>query len=156
MEYTHLDVERFVSKVDKTDTCWIWQAATSSFGYGNFNLAGRSVGAHRFSWVLENGPIPEGMFVDHLCHTRNCVNPSHLRIATRKQNGEHRKGPNRGSQSGILGVSWSSSRKRWKGTVCHMGRNYHTGWYASKADCEQSVLAKRNELYTHNNLDRAA
>lgn len=78
--------ERFWAKVEKTETCWLWTGATSSWGYGNFYVDGKYLKAHR--WAYENfvGPIPEGLDLDHLCRVRHCVRPTHLEPATRREN----------------------------------------------------------------------
>jgi len=147
-------IDRFELKVARTDNCWLWQAAVSNYGYGNFTVHGRTTGAHRVAWEMANGPIPEGMFIDHLCHVKHCVRPDHLRLATRKENGENRKACNSDSTSGILGVSWSTSKQMWKGTVVHNGKHYHAGWHKDKQSCAKAVTTKRNELFTHNDVDR--
>lgn len=78
---------RFASKyrVDESG-CWIWEAATHKSGYGQFGLRSGHVRAHRFSYELHVGPIPEGLVIDHLCKVRNCVNPSHLEAVTVTEN----------------------------------------------------------------------
>lgn len=156
MQYSNDIIERLNSKTDKTETCWLWQGARSSFGYGNFSVHGKTVGPHRAAWEIVNGDIPEGLFIDHLCHVKHCIRPDHLRLATRKENGENRKAANSDTTSGILGVSWHTTRQQWKGTVGHNGKNIHTGWFNDKEAAGESVTAKRLELYTHNDLDRAA
>ena len=70
--------ERFWRKVDKTETCWLWSAGTDKFGYGKFKAKGKTIRAHRYSYVLFNGPIPNGLFVCHECDVTGCVNPQHL------------------------------------------------------------------------------
>ena len=74
--------ERFIAKVEKTETCWIWQGYRCSKGYGRFN--GNTV--HRFSYEHYKRQIPEGWQIDHLCRNTSCVNPDHLEAVTLEEN----------------------------------------------------------------------
>lgn len=77
---------RFLAKVDKTDTCWLWTAWIERTGYGRFWLDGWNQIAHRVAYELYVGPIPEGLEIDHLCRVRRCVNPDHLEPVTTREN----------------------------------------------------------------------
>ena len=78
--------ERFWPKVEKTNGCWNW-IGTTNRGYGQFNLHKRvRTYAHRFSYELAKGMIPEGLTVDHLCKNTFCVNPDHLEAVTLREN----------------------------------------------------------------------
>jgi HNH endonuclease len=82
---------RFWNKVERTDDCWLWRAATAWNGYGLFRLGNKMVLVHRYSWSLANGPIPDGRVIDHLCHVRACVNPAHLACVSMQENVQRRR-----------------------------------------------------------------
>lgn len=84
------DIKRFYQKIRKAENgCWIWEAAQSKRGYGNASCGGRIVLAHRASWVIHNGPIPNELCVLHDCPSGDnpsCVNPAHLFLGTQQDN----------------------------------------------------------------------
>lgn len=146
--------ERLMSKVAFVDGCWEWQGALDKGGYGAFFYGKGMAKAHRVSYALFVGPIPEGLFIDHTCHNRACVNPEHLRPVTNKQNLEHRRGANPNSKSGVRGVFWSKRLRKWYGNVQHNGRNVYVGVFEALEDADRAVRAKRAEIFTHSDNDK--
>lgn len=71
-------VERFWGYVNKTDECWLWMRSKTAAGYGLFGDRRQLRYAHRYSYELTRGPIPDGLVIDHLCRNPACVNPAHL------------------------------------------------------------------------------
>ena len=81
--------ERFWSRVDTSKgrfACWEWQSFRNEKGYGKMYFMGKMKRAHRIAYELENGPVPDGLLVCHICDNPPCCNPWHLAAATPKQN----------------------------------------------------------------------
>lgn len=76
----------FWSKVEKTESCWLWLGYKINSGYGKFVYKGENMLSHRLSYQLHKGKIPQGLEIDHLCRVKHCVNPDHLEAVTRKEN----------------------------------------------------------------------
>ena len=79
--------EKFWSKVNKTDSCWVWIGAIGKSGYGNFVVKEMTFSAHVFSWLLAYNEVPTKMVLHKLgCNNKKCVNPNHLYLGSRSQN----------------------------------------------------------------------
>jgi hypothetical protein len=84
--------DRFNAKVSRQpgDGCWLWTGHIGTHGYGTISIvtpSGRRPDvAHRVSYELYVGPIPDGLVIDHLCRARACVRPSHLEAVTPRTN----------------------------------------------------------------------
>ena len=79
---------RFMDKLqeDAETGCWHWMGSKFPTGYGRFKVGGKVCYAHRFSYELFVGPIPDGLSIDHLCRNHPCVNPGHLEPVTHRVN----------------------------------------------------------------------
>lgn len=86
--FTEKETSRFWKKVQRNKDCWLWLGGTfGSRKYGAFAYRGKRPGyAHRFSYELHHGPIPEDRVVMHTCDTPACVNPAHLVLGSQRQN----------------------------------------------------------------------
>lgn len=143
----------FWQKADKSGECWNWNASKNRFGYGTMRVGPKVKKAHRLAYEFDNGPIPEGLVIDHICRNRSCVKPAHLRIATQKQNGENLDGAHSHNvNSGVRGVY--KHRNKWQARTTHGGKIYSGGLFPSIEEAEAAVIALRNRLHTHNDADR--
>lgn len=146
---------RFWSKVDKSGDCWVWLGGQNKYGYGRFRFSSRKYEpAHRIAWgqVHPDETLPE--MLDHICHNRLCVKPSHLRVANKKQNGENRSPASTYSKSGFRNVYWHAGGQRWTVTLNHNGRTVYGGLYTDVEDANVAAIALRNKHFTHNESDK--
>ena len=81
-------MKRFEDKyvIDSDTGCWVWLAGKSTDGYGRFYYKGKTRNAHRVAYSLYVGTIDDDLVIDHVCRNKACVNPSHLRAVSQRQN----------------------------------------------------------------------
>lgn len=123
---THLR-ERFLEKVEKDASggCWEWTAGQFGGGYGDFWTQTGEKQAHRISYRMHVGPIPDDLVARHLCHNRTCVAPGHLKLGTQQDNihdaierGTHARGVDR--EDGFTKAEVRDIRRRYNETEITM------------------------------------
>jgi hypothetical protein len=89
---TRLAVKIIENSIPEPNTgCWLWEKSLYPNGYGQINVAGKGMGAHRASWAAFKGAIPKGLMVLHRCDNPCCVNPAHLFLGTHQDNMDDRR-----------------------------------------------------------------
>lgn len=96
-----LTTTQFELRVQKSDTCWVWQGSKDSGGYGQIWLDHTSNKAHRIAYHLYKGELPKELLVRHKCDNRLCVNPEHLELGTHQDNSQD--AVSRGRQTKVFG-----------------------------------------------------
>ena len=142
--------ESFAARTGEREIgCIEWTGAKTRDGYGHIRLRGRAVRVHRYAWERVNGPIPDGMVVDHLCWNRACVNVEHLRLVTQAQNAQNRESAQRGTLAKIRGVSWCETAGKWRARVQSGGKVYYGGYFHDKEEAGRVAAEMRSRLMTH-------
>lgn len=90
--------------------CWVWTAGRSNKGYGYFSVNGEAKQAYKVAYEWEKGPVPDGLHLDHLCRTHECIRPDHQEPVSREENSARGDTP--------------AGRKRRGGTTCREGHEF--------------------------------
>lgn len=140
--------ERFWAKVrvGGADECWLWTAVRSDRGYGMVWGDGRMRYAHRVSYEISRGPIPDGMQIDHVCRARACVNPAHLRVATGSENQQNRSAAGDVDGSSVYrGVHWRRREGKWRAQAKLGGKCYYLGEFHDEVAAARAAAEFRAE-----------
>lgn len=104
--------EKVAKPIDNNmEECWVWVGNRNKHGYGQMCVDGKKVSAHRYSYILAYGSVPDGKILRHLCYNKSCVNPQHLMPGTNAENTADRKRPPVFQPTG-LDIAWSNKPKR--------------------------------------------
>ena len=150
--FNHTFLERFFSKIEITESCWLWRGGAFTNGYGQISRGGTNgmMLAHRASWIIHFGPIPrETPCVLHDCpdgDRRDCVNPAHLWLGTVKDNSDDmdRKG-RRADPTGLHAADQCYMAKVTWEQVREIRKNYipyriHSGLLAAHYGLSTSTI----------------
>ena len=94
-------------KIDKNG-CWLWERYLTKAGYGQLKFERKTILAHRLSWEIKYGEIPENLCICHKCDVRSCVNPEHLFIGTHVDNMKDRN--MKGRAKGLKGENHNKAK----------------------------------------------
>ena len=108
--------DKFWNRVEKGLDCWEWTGTKTAKGYGTFAVKGKHYKAHRISYEMHIGEIPEGHSVCHKCDNRGCVNPDHLFSGTDLINMQDKiaKGRGKGPPKILSNFQEFEIARRWK------------------------------------------
>lgn len=131
------------STLDASTGCILWNRATDSSGYGEFRKNGQNYKAHRAAWVEAQGEIPDGYVIDHLCHTKACINVKHLRCVTQMVNMRNLAGVR--AESGYRGVTRNGDR--WQAQTRYDRKRYHLGTFDTPEEANEVVVRFRDQRF---------
>jgi hypothetical protein len=151
---TGQDEARFWNRVERTEGCWLWRGTVMKIGYGAIRFGGRNRTAHRVSYELNVGPIPEGKQIDHACRNRLCVNPDHLRPLTDGENKQNLSANRSSNTSGVRGVSWYEPRGKWMAKATVRGKQHYLGYFTSLEEADKAVSAFRRIHMPYSLMDK--
>lgn len=135
----------FEERTEWRGDCLEWNGMKIG-GYGRLKIGGRPVPAHRYAWERENGPIPEGMVIDHICHNPACCNVKHLRVVTPTQNTWNLSGADADNKhSGLRNVGRIGNR--WRVRITKNKVVHYLGVYDTVEEAAEVAERGRARLF---------
>lgn len=131
--------------------CWLWLDALDSYGYGRMLVGDKLMKAHRVSYMINVGPIADGLCVCHRCDVPACVNPDHLFLGTHAENMADMVAKGRPRKARVWEPRLGSEHSRAKLTesiVANLrmrlaaGEKFHQGREAERLGVAQTVLSR--------------
>lgn len=131
----------------------ICQSQTNGYYTTSIAVEGRVEGTfrllvHRLAWMLVNGPIPEGMQVDHINCDRKDNRLANLRLVTHTENQQNQRRAHRSNRaSGLLGARFDSRINRFYGSIKDSGRSVYLGSFLTAQEAHEAYLAAKRRLH---------
>lgn len=138
--------KRFWAKVDVrgADECWPWTGSRNrTHGTFHWSVSDGSIGAHRAAYLLAHGKIDCAMEVDHACNNSMCVNPAHLRQATREQNARNRSKVV--AVSGLKGVVKVGNK--WRAQIKCLGVPNYLGMFSTPEEAHEAYCVAGSRMF---------
>lgn len=137
--------DRFWQKVDAAgeNECWEWMNNKNEWGYGQIGSGGgngKMLSAHRVSWEIHNGEIPDGLHVLHKCDNPACVNPAHLFLGTHQDSMDDMA--TKGRRASVKGER-NACAKLTKAQVIEIRRRYAAGGVTHKQLAKEHGVARQ-------------
>ena len=139
--------EAFEARTELQGGCLIWTGSKDSHGYGQLQVFGKLMPAHRYAWTVKHGPIPDAKVVDHYLHCDPaCVTADHLRLATHAANIAHRRSAQSNNKgSGIRNVY--KYQNRWRVQIVKNGTVHSYGTHETIEEAARVAELARKELF---------
>lgn len=141
---------RFESSFRVTPSCWIWESTMFNTGYGQFHATEkRGWRAHRYSYTIYVGPIPDGLCVCHRCDNPKCVNPDHLFLGTNQENTADRVAKGRTAKN--FGTAQGTAKLKDEQVIAIRSMSGKQGDIAKIFGVHQSLISyiKSGKIWPH-------